>query len=363
MKKAILLYFVLVAAVLAPLASPAAPVPPIVTNVVSAQRPGTFFVDVTYDLLDPDSWAVFISAEFSTNGGASYLPTVFSTTGDVGSVVPGLGKRFVWNAWNDWAGNYTTNARVRLTANDTANLVPPPTNMAPATNLCWIPPGAFNMSGTMVSLTKGFFMGKYEVTQAEYQQVMGTNPSYFAGNPRRPVERVNWYDAVQYCQQLTTNEQAAGRLPAGWAYRLPTEAEWEYACRAGTTNDHYYGDDPNSTRLTYYAWYGDNSGGQTHDVGLKLCNRWGLHDMYGNVFEWCSDWFAELPGGNVTDPQGPFSDSSGLGRVLRGGCWMPNAFAAYYCRSDYRWRWEPGVIYTYSYFYVLGFRVVLAPSP
>jgi formylglycine-generating enzyme required for sulfatase activity len=180
---------------------------------------------------------------------------------------------------------------------------------------------------TVVTLTKGFWMGRYEVTQAEYLAVMGSNPSFYTGNLNRPVEQVSWSDATNYCSKLTAQERSAGRLPAGWAYRLPTEAEWEYAARAGTTTRFSYGDDPGYTQLGNYAWYPANSGSQTHAVGQKQANPWGLYDMAGNVWEWCSDWYATYPGGSLTDPVGP---ASGSLRVLRGGGW---GYDGQYCRS------------------------------
>lgn len=340
----------LFAALVPPLQAQTNLAPPTITNLVSLQRPGTMFVDITYDLIDPDSTTVMIYAEGSANGGTNYLIPVGSCTGDIGPVAPGLGKKIVWNAWNDWANNYSTNAKVRLTADDTLSALPPPPTNAPVTNLVWIPSGTFNMSGTLVYLSRGFWMGKYEVTQGEYLGVVSNNPSSFTGNLNLPVEMVNWSDAVNYCALLNAREQAAGRLPAGWAYRLPTEAEWEYACRAGTTTQFYYGDDPSYNLLRVFAWYNGNSGSTTHLVGQKAPNRWGLYDMMGNVFEWCQDWYDSLPVGNVTDPQGPVSGSY---RVMRGGSWSS---VASNCASANRSSGNPSLRYGYY-----GFRVVLAP--
>ncbi|MGA3283718.1 MAG: choice-of-anchor tandem repeat GloVer-containing protein [Verrucomicrobiota bacterium] len=232
--------------------------------------------------------------------------------------------------------------------------------------LVWIPAGTFLMGSpateqdrlpdegpqTLVTLTRGFFIGRYEVTQGEYAAVTGVNPSAFAGDTNRPVERVSWNDATNFCLQLTAQESAAGRLPAGYAYRLPTEAEWEYACRAGTTTRFYYGDDPAYAQLANYAWYDANSGGTTHPAGQKLPNEWGLYDMSGNVWEWCSDWYGPYAGGAVTDPHGPASSSNG--RVIRGGSWF---FGGWSCRSAQRHYSSPT-----NQLDQVGFRIVLGAT-
>ena len=327
-------------------------VPPQLRNLVSAQRAGTFLVDISYDLIDPDSPYVCVSVEASSNGGVAYTVPMVSLSGDFGYVTPGTGKHLVWNAWTDWAGNYTTNAKVRLVADDTASagVAPPSLTNGIPTSLVWVPSGSFNMSGTLVYLSKGFFMAKCEVTQAEYLSVMSNNPSSFTGSGARPVEHVTWFEATNYCGRLTVRESAAGRTPAGWTYRLPTDAEWEFACRAGTTNTYYFGNDAASLGL--YAWYSGNAESATHAVGLKAPNRWGLQDMSGNVWEWCLDWYTNsLPGGNVTDPQGPLS---GSGRVIRGGGFDGTAI---YCTSTFRSD-EPPSNRGSNY----GFRVVLAPG-
>ena len=235
----------------------------------------------------------------------------------------------------------------------------------PGLRFVWLPPGQFVMGSpasevdrqsdegpqTRVTLTRGFFLGRYHVTQAEYLSVIGTNPSAFAGDTNLPVETVSWNDATNFCAQLTTRDGVARGLPAGWAYRLPTEAEFEYASRAGSTNRFSYGDDPDYTQLPNYAWYNANSGGTTHPVGGKLPNRWGLYDMSGNVWEWCSDWYSNnYPGGSVTDPQGSVSGSS---RVIRGGGYNSDART---CRSALRYYFTPS-----NWSTAVGFRVVLAP--
>ncbi len=203
-----------------------------------------------------------------------------------------------------------------------------------------------------VTLTEPFWLGKYPVTQLEYESVMGKNPSKFNG-ANLPVERVSWYDAKEFCKKL--NEIHEDKLPAGYQFDLPTEAQWEYACRAGTTTALNNGKDLTSSygecsNLNEVAWYGWNSGGATHEVGQKRANAWGLYDMHGNVWEWCRDWRGAYHGGSITDPVGP---SSGSGRVLRGGSWSLNAG---YCRSASRGYYVP----SYRDFN-FGFRLALVP--
>jgi formylglycine-generating enzyme required for sulfatase activity len=255
-------------------------------------------------------------------------------------------------------------------------------------NMAWIPPGTFTMGSpdsepardssegpqTRVTISRGFWMGRYEVTQGEYLAVMGSNPSYFTAangygtDLNRPVETVNWYDVVAYCAALTTRERNAGRLPPGYVYRLPTEAEWEYACRAGTTTAFHYGNELRSGMANFLDYYeyppcagdtygcynpsGTNSGVPT--TGSYAPNAWGLYDMHGNVNEWCSDWMSYiLPGGSVDDPQGSATGSS---RVIRGGSLNTYAFL---CRSARRCCYIPD---TDDRDFGLGFRVVLAPG-
>ncbi|MHB8520276.1 MAG: formylglycine-generating enzyme family protein [Limisphaerales bacterium] len=246
------------------------------------------------------------------------------------------------------------------------------------TNMVFIPPGTFRMGSptnevdradnegpqTAVTISRGFWMEKYLVTQAEYLAVMGSNPSYFDGDRTasggqnygidrsRPVETVSWFDATNYCGVLTQRERAAGRIATNSVYRLPTEAEWEYACRAWTSTRFSFGDDLGYTNLTNYAWYSDNSGGTTHPVGQKLANLWGLYDMQGNVVEWCQDSYDTYPGGIALDPEGPTTGSS---RVFRGGGWDS---LARHCRSANR----DGILPYIRNIIGIGFRVVLAPS-
>jgi len=182
-----------------------------------------------------------------------------------------------------------------------------------------------------VTLTQAFELGVYEVTQEQYEKVMGTNPSRFKG-PQNPVENVSWNDAVEFCRKLSA---MPAEKKAGYVYRLPTEAEWEYACRAGTTTMYSFGD--SESELGAYAWYARNSGKTTHPVGGKKPNPWGLYDMHGNVWEWCQDWHGAYPSGAVTDPTGA---ASGSRRVLRGGSFSIRSSSV---RSAYRTSSQPGL--------------------
>ncbi|HBM85866.1 MAG TPA: formylglycine-generating enzyme family protein [Opitutae bacterium] len=192
----------------------------------------------------------------------------------------------------------------------------------------------------LVTLTEGYWLGETEVTQAQWQAVMGSNPSYFKGSSL-PVDKVNWHDAMKFCRKLTESERAASRLPEGMVYTLPTEAQWEYACRAGVMGAY-------AGSLKDMGWYSANSDGKTHAVGQKLANAWGFYDMHGNVFEWVNDWVASYGTIPVTDPLGP---DSGSYRAARGGSWSNSAS---YCRSALRARATPG-----SSGDILGFRVSL----
>lgn len=196
--------------------------------------------------------------------------------------------------------------------------------------MLWVEPGSFLMGSpadepernkaegpqVQVTLTHGFWLGKTEVTQAQYEALTGANPSTFkAAGPDAPVEHVSWLDAMAFCRKLTARERAAGRLPAGYVFTLPTEAQWEYACRAGTTGA--YPGEPHAM-----AWCDENSNGTTHPVATRKPNAWGFYDMPGNVLEWCYDWYGPYSRDPVIDPTGPHR---GYYRVARGGSWRVGA--------------------------------------
>ena len=296
----------------------------------------------------------------------------------------------VWEWCADWYGDYSTGSvtdpsgpssrtgRVRrgggwgfnnagwvrlanrrgITANGLMGFRPVlSTNAVGTAGFVWVPSGTFLMGSPeseadrdsdevqhTVTLTQGFWMSDHETTQAEYQLVVGGNPSNWKGESL-PVDTVSWNDAVAYCQKLTERERAAGRITSQQAYRLPTESEWEYAARAGTTGARY-------GELDAIAWHGGNSGSKTHPVKQKAANVWGLHDMTGNVAEWCSDRYGDYPTGNVTDPTGP---SSGSGRGGRGGSWRS---VARFARSAFRYGLDPG-----GRSGSLGFRPALSSAP
>jgi len=226
-----------------------------------------------------------------------------------------------------------------------------------------VPGGSFLMGDTeyetpvhTVTLS-GFSIGKYEVTQAQYRAVMGYNPSAFSKDAdrgenknKRPVENVTWYDAIEFCNKLSKRDglqavyNISDRIPKkGYpiksatvtadrsknGYRLPTEAQWEFACRAGTTTSWFSGTEDT---LDNYAWYDANSNEKTHEVGKKSPNAFGLYDMHGNVWEWCWDRYGDYSGEAQTDPQGV---SSGADRVFRGGSWRSSAVGVLSAYRDY----------------------------
>lgn len=195
-----------------------------------------------------------------------------------------------------------------------------------------------------VQISNHYLLGVTTVTLAQWKIVMGTMPSSKRKADSRPVTQVCWDDAVEFCNELS-------KLPqehlAGHVYRLPTEAEWEYACRAGSTTKFAFGDD--ETQLSDYAWYEGNSGGRERPVALKKPNAWGLFDMHGNVWEWCSDWYGPYTAAPTTYPQGP---TSGSDRVYRGGSWG-NGPA--FCRSAFRMGGPPWIGG-----FNLGFRVAMS---
>ena len=203
-----------------------------------------------------------------------------------------------------------------------------------------------------VTLSKPFYIGIYEVTQNQYKAIEKNNPSFFKGD-NKPVEQICWDDAKDFCKKL--NIRYKNLLPKGYVFDLPTEAQWEYACRAGTTNALNNGKnltiaDGTCPNLDEVAWYSKNSEKSSHIVGQKKPNAWGIYDMHGNVGEWCRDWCMDYTDKELVDPFGITPDSS---RVNRGGGWFDIPAR---CRSAFRCGDEPDIGYKY-----LGFRVALVP--
>jgi formylglycine-generating enzyme required for sulfatase activity len=256
-----------------------------------------------------------------------------------------------------------TSVPVTLTATDSAGNTSScvATLSVTQTGACQLPsgfvaiqPGTFQMGEVgvaspvhAVTISYPFWMGAKEVTQAEYAALMGTNPSYFQGNASRPVEQVTWFNARSYCATLTAQQAALGAVPSGYEYRLPTEAEWEYACRAGTTTSWNVGNSLSCSQANHYS--NGYCVGQTSVVGSYAPNAWGLYDMHGNVLEWCLDSYAGYSSSAVTDP----FVTGGPNRVIRGGAWGSNSNN---CRSALRWNGGPGDADGHT-----GIRVVLAP--
>ncbi len=218
-----------------------------------------------------------------------------------------------------------------------------------------IPSGSFLMGSTdednaqpqhLVTIA-AFHIGKYPITQEQYQAVMGNNPSHFSKGGKYPVEQVSWNDAQEFCMKLS---QMTGKT-----YRLPSEAQWEYAARAGTQTLYYHGD--NENQLGDYAWYDNNSSSQTHPVGQKKPNQWELYDMLGNVWEWCEDdWHSDYNGAPTDGRAWIDNDNRYLSkyRTLRGGCWN---YSSQFCSCSYRFDTDPAWRFPED-----GFRVVVVAA-
>jgi len=373
--------------------------PPVVSNVRSAQRAGTAYVDITYDLADPDSSSLTVTVAVSTNAGATWFSPGASLTGQIGSgIPPGAGKPVVWNAGSDLPAKLFANVRVQVTADDATA----PSGMA------LIPAGSFTMGDCMgdgytwelplhTVYVSAFYMDKYPVTKSLWDAVKawngGNGYSYdYAGLGKastHPVQSIDWYDCVKWCNGRSQKE---GLTPAyytdagltvvyktgqvapyvKWAangYRLPTEAEWEKAARGGVSGQRFpWGNTISESQANYYSLgtssysydlsntgynptFNDGVSPYTSPVGYFAANGYGLYDMAGNVWQWCWDswsstYYSSSPG---SDPRGA---ASGSIRVLRGGSWGDCACD---CRTAYRVNGYP----TFSSGSIRWFRSVL----
>ncbi len=334
-----------------------------VSNVATEQQGA--FLKITYDLATSDNEPTHVTGQFSTDSGTTFTRFMKTVTGDANKeVAPGAARWFVWNFAKDGVTGLIEQACVRVQG----GLYPGREREFGGITFCWIPPGSFLMGrypGEQdsyssedpqheVTFAQGFWMSKYEITQGQWQTIMGSNPALGYGvGDNYPVYNVSWND-IRGTNGFLDKLNAAH---PGHGFRLPSEAEWEYACRAGTTTRFYWGDDPGYTVINDYAWsYYNNTHYGTKEVGLKLPNAWGLHDMSGNVWEWCEDdWHDTYTGAPVNGSAWVASPRSTY-RVLRGGSWNG---VSYYgnLRSAYRDGYNPVSWYVNLH----GFRVVLFP--
>ncbi len=316
-------------------------VTPFISNIrVSQRTDGSKLADIYYDVTDTDSdslWVVSVTA--TTDNWVTEVP-LSSTNGDISgdcgisAISPGMNKHIIWNVAQNFPTNHGTNMLVKIKVDE--NSIP--------TGFVQVQGGTFNNGTSDVTLSS-FYIGKYELTQSEYHEVMGINPaSEFGVGDTYPVYYVSWFNVIEYCNRRSVNEGLIPcysystygtnptAWPAGWntsdethtnvscnwavnGYRLPTEAEWEFAARGGNSTHgfNYSGSDD----IDSVAWYIANSG-NTQTVGTKTANELGIFDMSGNVWEWCWDIYGDYPGGSQTNPKGA---TSGSRRVDRGGSW------------------------------------------
>lgn len=314
-----------------------------VKNVTSAQVGNR--VQFTYDLTGEEREAE-VTVNLTVPGGDRKAAELH-LEGDVGKVRPGRGKVIWWNVLQDFPRGLNSEIAWEITAGGQSF-----TDAATGMGFVFVKGGCYEMGDAFGDgqsdkkpvhnvCVSDFYMGKYEVTQGQWQTVMGSNPSNFKNcGANCPVEQVSWNDTQEFIGRLNGK--------TGKSYRLPTEAEWEYAARSGGKREKYAGGDD----LDRVAWYSSNSGSTTHSVGTKAANGLGLHDMSGNVWEWCQDWYGEKFYGESPkdNPRGP---SSGQYRVLRGGSWanIPEENV----RAAYRYSNLPALR---SYYF--GFRMSLS---
>lgn len=317
-----------------------------IQNVQATQEGKT--IVVSYDLTDNASGSTYeVELYCSTDGGSTFGKSLSAVSGDAGKEIkPGASRRISWDVLAD---------REKLTGNRIVFEVRARTTDQAGIEMVFVKGGTFTMGCTSEQsdcddyekpahqvTVSDFRMGKYEVTQKQWTEIIGSNPSSFKNCEDCPVENVSWNDVQEFIKQLNRK--------TGKNYRLPTEAEWEYAARGGSSGSPtlYAG----SNNIDEVAWYDGNSGSKTHPVGQKKPNELGLYDISGNVWEWCSDWYGSdyYKNSPRNNPQGP---ASGSYRVLRGGCW---GSLARHCRVAFRYFDRPVIRGNGG-----GFRLVLAP--
>ena len=307
-----------------------------VSNVVAEQQGKVLLIHYTLQTDSPCE----VSLQVSMNNGRSWAGPLLKVTGDIGKNISAGSHTIQWQVLEEQEQLVGDQIQFKVLASGKKSVEP---------KMVFVQGGSFNMGSSdgedyekpvhQVTLSD-FSLGKYEVTQAQWQAVMGGNPSYFSGCDQCPVEQISWDDVQDFIRKL--NQQT------GKNYRLPTEAEWEYAAKGGNKSRAYTYSGSND--LGSVAWYSDNSDSKTHPVGQKLPNELDLFDMSGNVLEWCSDWYGNYSSVAIVNPKGA---SSGQNRVFRGGSWF---FNARICRPLLRIGFVP--VYRSIN---LGFRLVLAP--
>ena len=306
-----------------------------VSNIRAEQRGQDIVVFYSLEATSPCE----VSLLLSQDNGSTWSAPLKNVSGDVGKNISAGEKQITWKVLEEQEYLVGDKMKFKVIAIDKKSFEPEMVFVEGGTFLMGSNSGNSN-ERPVHSVTLGSFnIGKYEVTQAQWKAVMGSNPSYFTDCDNCPVEQVSWNDVNQYIQKLN--------LQTGKNYRLPTEAEWEYAARSGRMNNKckYSGSD----NLDEVGWYVENSFGQTHSVGCKKSNDLGLFDMSGNVLEWCSDWFDEYKQVVVFNPVGP---KNGFGRVIRGGRWEADDES---CSISFRYGFNADES---NYFF--GFRLALS---
>jgi len=300
---------------------------PEVSNVNFAMRQdGSKIVDITYDVYDADGKTMFVTVEASSDAGETWNLRINKITGDIGyGIVSGINKKIVWNILKDNPEFYSERVQIKISADNNYTIEEP--------EMITVLGGTFLMGSNDWSWTQPvhsvtlstFKVAKFEITQKLWKAIMGSNPSYFIGDENKPVEKVTWNDIQQFITKLN---QLTGKN-----YRLPTEAEWEYAARGGNQSQGYIYAGSNDINIV--AWIWNNSGEKTNPVGAKFPNELGIYDMSGNVWELCNDWYGSYSADPITNPQGP---NTGTKRVMRGGSWFDDSN---YCRPVLRLSYLP----------------------